>query len=107
MAVQVHAPTNPGSYQGIWQFLNADGRAFGIRVTARIIVAAPQPSPGLSITASALDINAGDSVTIQAAVQNVQAAWVNGRPVTNNSYQEIGEALRRHDVHAGCLACER
>jgi WD40 repeat protein len=86
------APTAPGGYRGVWQLLNAAGAAFGPRATIAIQVPLPSvtaPAPSsLGITANSTNINAGDSVTIQASVQNVQAAWVNGQPVINNFFQE-------------------
>ena len=45
------------------------------------------PPPLVEITASATSVNAGDSVTIRARVDNVQAAWLDGDPVVNN-YRE-------------------
>jgi WD40 repeat protein len=91
ITVPMYAPATPGSYQGIWQFVNAAGQPFGVRVTVRVIVPAPvTPTPvfSLNITASATDINAGDNVTVRASVQSVAAAWVDGQPVTNNYLEE-------------------
>lgn len=87
------APTTVGAYRGSWQLINAAGTAFGPRATIVIQVAAPVmpvllPAPVLGIAANSTNINAGDSVTIQASVQNVQAAWVNGQPVVNNFFQQ-------------------
>jgi hypothetical protein len=97
------APMVPGIYQGFWQTVNPSGQPFGpriwvlIRVPTPVLVPIPAPLPALpplllapqaGITASSTYINAGSTVTIQAYVQNVQAAWVNGDPVVNNYYQK-------------------
>jgi hypothetical protein len=91
VTVPMYAPASPGTYDGIWQFLNASGQPFGARVTVRILVpapATPAPAVGINIAASATDVNAGDSVTIRATVQGVSAAWLDGQPITNNYREE-------------------
>jgi dipeptidyl aminopeptidase/acylaminoacyl peptidase len=99
VTVPMIAPTAPGTYRGDWQMTNPSGQPFGPKVWALVTVgtpAAPQPPlfqpptlpPAFDITASAASINAGDTVSIQAVVHNVQAAWVNGDPVVNDLYQK-------------------
>jgi hypothetical protein len=100
VTVPMVAPGAPGTYRGDWQMTNPSGQPFGPKVWVLVTVgppAAPQPllpppqlglPPVYDITASAAIVNAGDSVSIQAVVHNVQAAWVNGDPVVNDLYQK-------------------
>ena len=91
IAVPMFAPAQPGTYRGLWQMVNPAGQPFGPQFFVSIIVPAPvavAPPPLAEITASATSINAGDSVTIHAQVENVQAAWLDGDPVVNNSHDK-------------------
>ncbi len=89
LTIPMAAPVNPGAFQGVWQLVNPSGQSFGPQLTVVIQVPPPAPPPpALGITASSTNINAGDSVTIQASVQNVQAAWVNGEALVNNFFEQ-------------------
>ncbi len=91
VTIPMYAPVSPGTYNGVWQFENPSGEVFGVRVTVRVVVPAPAtatPAFGMNIAASAVDVNAGDSVTIRASVHGVKAAWLDGQPITNDYREE-------------------
>ena len=84
MEVNLVAPTKPGTYQGWWQMVNAQGVAFGERIYVGITVPASAtptprptqtPSPNISFTVDRTSIKAGECVTFSWNVQNVKAVY--------------------------------
>lgn len=82
--VNLVAPTAPGTYQGFWQMTGSNGRRFGETIWVGIRVpAAPTPTPaptqtpvaGISFTVNTTNIQAGQCVTFQWSVTNVQAVY--------------------------------
>ena len=78
------APLNPGSYQGVWQMENTQGQGFGERLKVGITVlagptATPAPTqtpvPGISFTVDRTNIVAGECVTFQWKVENVKEVY--------------------------------
>jgi polar amino acid transport system substrate-binding protein len=69
LSINLVAPEQAGTYQGVWQMLNAQRVAFGDRLSAAITVpaatAAPTqtPAPDIVFTAEPTDIQAGQSVS--------------------------------------------
>jgi ABC-type amino acid transport substrate-binding protein len=45
MIIDQKAPNNPGTYQGVWQMVNAQNVPFGQRIWVNIVVPAPTPVP--------------------------------------------------------------
>ncbi len=97
VTVPMVAPTTPGTYRSVWRLIDPSGQPFGsevwalIQVPGQVLPPLPPPAayaPQAGITASSTSISAGGAVNVQAWVQNVKAAWVNGDPVVNNYYQK-------------------
>jgi ABC-type amino acid transport substrate-binding protein len=95
VAVDLVAPTVPGTYQGWWQFRNDLGQNFGERVYVGITVPSPAtptppppppPQPGVSFTVDRTNIKQGECVTFQWNVQNVNAVYfyAQGQPWESN-----------------------
>jgi polar amino acid transport system substrate-binding protein len=95
VAVNLVAPTVPGTYQGWWQFRNDLGQNFGERVYVGITVPSPAtptpppppPSqPGVSFTVDRTNIKQGECVTFYWDVQNVNAVYfyAQGQPWESN-----------------------
>jgi len=97
MQVSLVAPLNPGDYQGTWQMVNAEGKAFGerLKVTIRVLAVptvTPQPtqtpSPSVKFEADRYEIKAGECVVFTWSAQNVKEVYF---------YAE-GEAWQEHGV---------
>ncbi len=95
VAVDLIAPTVPGTYQGWWQFRNDLGQNFGERVYVGITVPSPAtptpvppppPQAGVSFTVDRTNIKQGECVTFSWNVQNVQAVYfyAQGQPWESN-----------------------
>jgi hypothetical protein len=95
VAVNLVAPTAPGTYQGWWQFRNDLGQNFGERVYVGITVPSPAtptppppppPQPGVSFTVDRTNIRQGECVTFSWNVQNVNAVYfyAQGQPWESN-----------------------
>ena len=78
------APLNPGSYQGVWQMEDMQGQAFGERLKVEITVlagptATPAPTqtpvPGISFTVDRTNIVTGECVTFEWKVDNVKEVY--------------------------------
>jgi len=78
------APLNPGSYQGVWQMEDMQGQAFGERLRVEITVlagptATPAPTqtpvPGISFTVDRTNIVTGECVTFEWKVDNVKEVY--------------------------------
>ncbi len=95
--VDLVAPFRPGVYQGFWVMRNQVDQKFGNRVWVGIEVPAPPtstppptqtPSPGIAFTVDRTQIFAGDCVTFNWTVSNVQSVYF---------YQQ-GQAWQQHPV---------
>jgi polar amino acid transport system substrate-binding protein len=84
MQVSLVAPLSPGDYQGVWQMVNAQGKAFGERLKVNIrVLAVPTvtppptqtPVPGVEFTVDRTQIKAGECVTFRWSVQNVKEVY--------------------------------
>ena len=78
------APLNPGTYQGVWQMQNGQGQAFGERLKVSIkvvggptVTPAPTQTPvaGISFTVDRTNIKQGECVTFQWKVDNVKEVY--------------------------------
>jgi polar amino acid transport system substrate-binding protein len=78
------APLNPGTYQGVWQMQNAQGQAFGERLLVQIkvlpaptVTPAPTQTPvaGISFTVDRTSIVAGECATFKWKVDNVKEVY--------------------------------
>lgn len=97
LVVPMTAPANYGAYTGTWRLRDASGKLFGTNLTVVINVPSPAtavpptPSPppthagcsgqpnDFSFNASATNINAGQSVTLNwSAVSNASAVYLSG-----------------------------
>jgi len=97
MQVSLVAPLNPGDYQGTWQMVNAEGKAFGerLKVTIRVLAVptvtprpTQTPSPSVKFEADRYEIKAGECVVFTWSAQNVKEVYF---------YAE-GEAWQEHGV---------
>ena len=86
IVLNVVAPLPPGPYLGIWQMVNPDGQAFGPALS--VVVQSGVPAPAVYITASATNINAGGSVTVQATAVGTVQAWLDGELMVNGFAQK-------------------
>jgi WD40 repeat protein len=86
IAINMVAPAQPGPYQAVWQTVDPNGNPFGPGLT--VLIQSGTPGPVVYITASATNINAGDSVTIQATAQGTVQAWLDGELITNGVAQK-------------------
>jgi ABC-type amino acid transport substrate-binding protein len=84
LQINLVAPLNPGSYQGVWQMQNGQGRGFGERLRVGItVLAAPTVTPaptqtpvaGISFSVDRTNIQAGECVTFQWKVDNVKEVY--------------------------------
>jgi polar amino acid transport system substrate-binding protein len=82
--INLVAPLNPGSYQGVWEMQNGQGQAFGERLKVNIKVVGrptvtPAPSqtpvPGISFAVDRTSIKAGECVTFKWKVDNVKEVY--------------------------------
>ncbi len=96
--VNLTAPTAPGTYQGFWQMTGSNGKRFGETIWVGIRVPAaptppPQPTqtpvPGIVFTVDQTNITAGQCVTFQWNVTNVQEVYFYNQ---NQSWQNNGVA---------------
>jgi ABC-type amino acid transport substrate-binding protein len=78
------APLQAGSYQGVWQMQNGQGQGFGERLKVDIkVLAAPTVTPaptqtpvaGISFTVDRTNITQGECVTFQWKVENVKEVY--------------------------------
>jgi polar amino acid transport system substrate-binding protein len=84
LQINLVAPLNPGSYQGVWQMENGGGTAFGERLKVNIkVVGGPTvtpaptqtPVPGITFTVDRTNIKAGECVTFYWKVENVKQVY--------------------------------
>ena len=103
VAVNLVAPTVPGTYQGWWQFRNDLGQNFGERVYVGITVPSPAtptpvppppPQPGVSFTVDRTNIKQGECVTFNWNVQNVQAVYFYQQGQSWESNGVVGQGSR-------------
>jgi ABC-type amino acid transport substrate-binding protein len=84
LQINLVAPLNPGTHQGVWQMQNGQGQGFGERLKVSItVLAAPTVTPaptqtpvaGISFTVDRTNIQAGECVTFQWKVDNVKEVY--------------------------------
>jgi hypothetical protein len=83
VAVQMQAPTTPGTYRGYWQMRVPSGDWLGDRVYVQIVVPAPTPTPltpSIVFVADRYTIHTGECAFISWEVENVSAVYYNGQP---------------------------
>jgi ABC-type amino acid transport substrate-binding protein len=97
LKVNLIAPWDPGTYQGFWHMVNGQGQPFGQRIWVGVRVPPPAtptplppqpPVPGINFGVDRTQINAGECVTFQWDVQNVQAVY----------FYAQGEKWQQHGV---------
>lgn len=104
LQINLVAPLNPGSYQGVWQMENGQGQAFGERLRVSIkVVGSPTVTPaptqtpvaGITFTVDRNQIKAGECVNFYWKVDNVKEVYFyrEGQPWQDNGV--IGEDTRR------------
>ncbi|HFD38250.1 MAG TPA: transporter substrate-binding domain-containing protein, partial [Anaerolineae bacterium] len=98
------APLQAGSYQGVWQMTNAQGKAFGERLKVNVkVVAAPTvtpaptqtPVPGITFTVDRNLIKAGECVNFYWKVDNVKAVYFYKEGEKWQDHGVTGEETRR------------
>jgi polar amino acid transport system substrate-binding protein len=84
LQVNLIAPLQPGTYQGLWQMQNGQGVAFGERLKVNIrVLAVPTVTPaptqtpvaGISFTVDRTQIKQGECVTFYWKVENVKEVY--------------------------------
>jgi hypothetical protein len=79
--VPLVAPQNPGTYEGVWQMVDAQGKVVGERLEVNIRVVAgpmatpkpkPTPVPGIDFKVDRDHIKAGECVAFSWTVKNVK-----------------------------------
>jgi polar amino acid transport system substrate-binding protein len=84
LQVNLVAPLQPGTYQGLWQMQNGQGVAFGERLKVNVrVLAAPTATPaptqtpvaGISFTVDRTQIKQGECVTFKWKVENVKEVY--------------------------------
>jgi len=84
LQINLVAPLNPGSYQGVWQMENGQGQAFGerLRVSIKVVggptvTPAPTQTPvaGITFTVDRDQIKAGECVNFYWKVDNVKEIY--------------------------------
>ena len=111
LTVPMYAPSTPGTHRGVWQLSAPDGQRFGPRLTVVIRVPGPPtltptsiPAPVVQTWADRTTINAGESVTIHARVQHVQAAWLDDQPIVNNYAEKTVQLCEAQTFTTNALA---
>ncbi len=98
------APLQAGSYQGVWQMTNAQGQAFGERLKVNVkVMAAPTvtpaptqtPVPGITFTVDRNQIKAGECVNFYWKVDNVKAVYFYKEGEQWQDHGVTGEETRR------------
>ncbi|MGD8904899.1 MAG: transporter substrate-binding domain-containing protein, partial [Anaerolineae bacterium] len=84
LQINLVAPLNPGSYEGVWQMQNGEGQGFGERLKVSItVLAGPTVTPaptqtpvaGISFTVDRTSITQGECVTFKWKVDNVKEIY--------------------------------
>ena len=104
LQINLIAPPRPGSYQGVWQMENGQGKAFGERLKVSVkVVGVPTVTPvptqtpvaGISFTVDRTNIKQGECVTFKWKVENVKEVYFykEGQPWQGNGV--AGEGSRK------------
>jgi polar amino acid transport system substrate-binding protein len=102
--INLVAPLNPGTYQGVWQMENGGGTAFGERLKVSIkvvggptVTPAPTQTPvaGITFTVDRDQITAGECVNFYWKVDNVKEVYFYKQGQPWQDHGVIGEDTRR------------